>query len=113
MAHIPSTRMLLGTGLIMTSLEMYYCITFAVWVWLYDVNHYWMERMPTIHSMSLMLCHFIMTLSSLVGLAKHLIATRSQDVNSKGGHRVGLIMMKFATMPWQSTVTPLHAQAGR
>jgi hypothetical protein len=67
---------------------------FAAWVWLYDIDCYWTERMPTMHPMQPEAVPlYYASLCGFVGLAEHLIATYSLDVNSKGG---------FHT-------TPLHA----
>jgi hypothetical protein len=67
---------------------------FAAWVWLYDMDRYWTERMPTMHptqpdAMPL----YYASLCGFVGLTDHLIAAHSLDVNSKGGFHI----------------TPLHA----
>jgi ankyrin repeat protein len=59
---------------------------FAAWIWLYDIDRYWTERMPTMHptqpdAMPL----YYASLCGFVGLAEHLIAVHLWDVNSKGG----------------------------
>src|SRR5580698_4862639 len=67
---------------------------FAAWVWLYNIDRYWTERMPTMHpTQPEAVPLYYASLCGFVGLAEHLIATHSLDVNSKGG---------FHT-------TPLHA----
>ena len=62
---------------------------FAAWVWLYDIDRYWTDRMPTIHptqpeAMPL----YYASLCGFYGLVEHLLVTHSQDVNAKGGHYV-------------------------
>jgi hypothetical protein len=67
---------------------------FAAWVWLYDIDRYWTERMPTTHPRQPeALPLYYASLCGFVGLAEHLIAAQSRDVNRKGG----------------SHTTPLHA----
>ena len=67
---------------------------FAAWVWLYDIDRYWTERMPTMHpTQPDAVPLYYASLGGFVGLTEHLIASHSRDVNSKGG---------FHT-------TPLHA----
>src|SRR6266852_4825820 len=67
---------------------------FAAWVWLYDIVRYWTERMPTTHpTQPEARPIYYASLCGFVGLAEHLIAAHSRDVNSKGG----------------SHTTPLHA----
>jgi len=59
---------------------------FAAWVWLYDIGRYWAERMPTMHpTLPEAVPLYYASLCGFVGLAEHLIATHSRDVNSKGG----------------------------
>ena len=71
---------------------------FAAWVWLYDIDRYWTERMPTIHpTKPEAVPLYYASLCGFDGLAEHLIAARSRDVNSKGG----------------SHTTPLHAASVR
>src|SRR6266849_3651917 len=67
---------------------------FAAWVWLYDIDRYWTEQMPTTHpTQPEARPIYYASLCGFVGLAEHLIAAHSRDVNSKGG----------------SHTTPLHA----
>src|SRR6266849_443595 len=67
---------------------------FAAWLWLYDIDRYWTERMPTTHPTQPEAGPlYYASLCGFVGLTEHLIATHSRDVNSKGG----------------SHITPLHA----
>jgi ankyrin repeat protein len=67
---------------------------FAAWVWLYDIDRYWTERMPTMHpTQPEAVPLYYASLCGFVGLAEHLIAAHSRDVNSRGG----------------SHTTPLHA----
>jgi hypothetical protein len=59
---------------------------FVAWVWLYDIDCYWTERLPTMHpkqpeTKPLYYASFC----GFVGLAEHLIAAPSPDVNSMGG----------------------------
>jgi ankyrin repeat protein len=59
---------------------------FAAWVWLHDIDHHWIESMPTIHptqpeAMPL----YYASLCGFVGLTEHLIDAHSRDVNSRGG----------------------------
>ena len=65
---------------------------FAAWVWLYDIDCYWAERMPTIHLTqpeAVPLYHA--SLCGFIGLAEHLIVSHSSDANSRGGsHTTGL-----------------------
>jgi ankyrin repeat protein len=59
---------------------------FAAWVWLYDIDRYWTERMPTIHPTQPEAAPlYYASLCGFVGLAEHLIAAHSPDVNSRGG----------------------------
>jgi hypothetical protein len=59
---------------------------FAAWVWLYDIDRYWTERMPTTHPTEPEAVPlYYASLCGFVGLAEHLITTHSPDVNSKGG----------------------------
>jgi ankyrin repeat protein len=67
---------------------------FAAWVWLYDIDRYWTGRMPTMHpTRPEAVPLYYASLCGFVGLAKHLIAAHTRDVNSRGG----------------SHTTPLHA----
>jgi ankyrin repeat protein len=67
---------------------------FATWVWLYDIDHYWMGPMPTIHpTQPEAIPLYYASLCGLGGLVEHLITAHSPDVNSRGG----------------SHTTPLHA----
>src|SRR5580658_344156 len=67
---------------------------FAAWAWLYDIDRYWTERMPTMHPTQPEAGPlYYASLCGFVGLAEHLIAAHSRDVNSEGG----------------SHTTPLHA----
>src|SRR6266849_2965541 len=59
---------------------------FSAWVWLYDIDRYWTERMPTIHPTQPEAGQlYYASMSGFVGLTEHLIAAHSRDVNSKGG----------------------------
>jgi len=59
---------------------------FAAWVWLYDIDRYWAERMPTMHpAQPGAVPLYYASLCGFVGLAEHLIAVHSPDVNSRGG----------------------------
>src|SRR5580658_537878 len=59
---------------------------FAAWVWLYDIDCYWTERMPTMHpTKPEAVPLYYASLCGFVGLTEHLIASHSPDVNSKGG----------------------------
>jgi ankyrin repeat protein len=59
---------------------------FAAWVWLYDIDRYWTERMPTMHpTQPEAVPLYYASLCGFVGLAEHLIAAHSRDVNSRGG----------------------------
>jgi hypothetical protein len=67
---------------------------FAAWVWLYGIDCYWTERMPTTHpTQPDAVPLYYASLCGFVGLTEHLIAAHSWDVNIKGG----------------SHTTPLHA----
>jgi ankyrin repeat protein len=67
---------------------------FAAWVWLYDIDRYWTERMPTVHPTQPEAGPlYYASLCGFVGLAEHMIAAHSEDVNREGG----------------SHTTPLHA----
>ena len=71
---------------------------FAAWVWLYDVDHHWIEPMSTIHpTWPEAVPLYYAALCGFRGLAEHLIASNFWDVNSRGG---------FHT-------TPLHAASVR
>jgi ankyrin repeat protein len=59
---------------------------FAAWVWLYDIDHHWIQSMSTIHptqpeAMPL----YYASLCGFRALTEHLIAAHSPDVNSRGG----------------------------
>ena len=59
---------------------------FAAWVWLYDIDCYWTERMPTMHpTRPKAVPLYYASLCGFADLAEHLIATHSPDVNSRGG----------------------------
>ena len=67
---------------------------FAAWVWLHDIDRYWIEHMSKIHpTRPEAEPLYYAALCSFRGLVEHLIAVDSQDVNSRGG----------------SHTTPLHA----
>ena len=59
---------------------------FAAWVWLYDIDRYLTERMPTVHP-----THpeavplYYASLCGFVGLADHLITAHLRDVMCRGG----------------------------
>src|SRR5258708_654181 len=59
---------------------------FSAWVWLYDIDRYWTERMPTVHpTQPEAVPLYYTSLCGFVGLTEHLIAAHPQDVNSEGG----------------------------
>src|SRR6266849_6981493 len=67
---------------------------FAAWVWLYDIDHYWIPPMSTIHPTQPEATPlYYASLCGFSGLVEHLITAHSPDVNSRGG----------------SHTTPLHA----
>ena len=67
---------------------------FAAWVWLHDIDRYWIEHMSKIHpTRPEAEPLYYAALCGFRGLVEHLIAVDSQDVNSRGG----------------SHTTPLHA----
>ena len=67
---------------------------FAAWIWLYDIDRHWRDRIPTMHpTQPEAVPLYYASLCGFVGLTEHLIAAYSLDVNSKGG----------------SHTTPLHA----
>ncbi|KAN0109839.1 Ankyrin repeat-containing domain protein [Russula decolorans] len=62
---------------------------FAVWVWLYDIDRYWTERMPTMHpTQPEAVPLYYASLCGFVGLVEHLLVAHPQDVNARGGHHV-------------------------
>ena len=67
---------------------------FAAWVWLYDIDHNWMNPMSTIHpTRPEAVPLYYAALCGFRGLVEHLIVSHSRDINSRGG----------------SHTTPLHA----
>jgi ankyrin repeat protein len=67
---------------------------FASWVWLYDIDRYWIEPMSNMHpTRPDAVPLYYAALCGFHGLVEHLIAADSRDVNSRGG----------------SHTTPLHA----
>ena len=55
---------------------------FAAWVWLYDIDRYWAERMPTRHlTQPEAVPLYYASLCGFVGLAEHLIAAHLPDVS--------------------------------
>jgi Ankyrin repeats (3 copies)/Ankyrin repeat len=67
---------------------------FVAWVWLHDVDRYWIEPMSTTHpTPPEAVPLYYASLCGFRGLVEHLIASHSPDVNSRGG----------------SHTTPLHA----
>jgi ankyrin repeat protein len=59
---------------------------FAAWVWLYDIGRYWADCMPTMHPTQPEAAPlYYASHCGFVGLAEHLIAAHSCDVNGKGG----------------------------
>jgi len=69
---------------------------FVAWVWLHDIDHYWVEPMSTIHpTQPGAVPVYYASLCGFRGLVEHLISSHSGDVNSRGG----------------SHTTPLHAAA--
>ena len=67
---------------------------FAAWIWLHDLDRYWIEPMSTIHpSRPEAVSLYYAALCGFHDLLEHLIAADSHGVNSRGG----------------SHTTPLHA----
>ena len=67
---------------------------FSAWVWLHDVDRYWIEPMSTTHpTPPEAVPLYYASLCGFRGLVEQLIASHSADVNSRGG----------------SHTTPLHA----
>jgi ankyrin repeat protein len=67
---------------------------FAAWVWLYDIDHYWTDPMPTIHpTRPEAVPLYYASLCGFCGLVEDLITVHPSDVNCTGG----------------SHMTPLHA----
>lgn len=67
---------------------------FAAWLWLYHIDHYWTEPIPTMQpTQPDALPLYYTSLCGFLGLTDHLIAANSRDVNPNGG----------------SHPTPLHA----
>jgi ankyrin repeat protein len=67
---------------------------FAAWVWLYNIDRYWIEPMSEIHpTRPEAVPLYYAALCGFSDLVEHLIAADSRDVNSRGG----------------SHTTPLHA----
>jgi hypothetical protein len=59
---------------------------FAAWVWLYNIDRYWTECIPTMHpTQPEAVPLYYASLCGFVGLTEHLIAAHSRDVNSEGG----------------------------
>jgi ankyrin repeat protein len=59
---------------------------FAIWVWLYDIDRYWIQSMLTMHpTQPETLPLYYASLCGFIGLAEHLISAHSRDVNNKGG----------------------------
>ncbi len=67
---------------------------FAAWVWLYDIDRYWEDPMPTIHpTRPKAVPLYYASLCGFRRVVVHLITAHSSEVNSRGG----------------SHTTPLHA----
>jgi ankyrin repeat protein len=59
---------------------------FAAWVWLYDIDRYWTEHMPTMRpTQPEAVPLYYASLCGFVGLTEHLIAAHPRNVNRKGG----------------------------
>ena len=59
---------------------------FAAWVWLYDVDHHWIEPMSKIRpTRPEAVPLYYASLCGFHGLVEHLIDAHSPDVNSRGG----------------------------
>ena len=59
---------------------------FAAWVWLHDVDRYWIEPMSTTHpTQPEAVPLYFASLCGFRAIAEHLIAAHSPDVNVKGG----------------------------
>jgi ankyrin repeat protein len=58
---------------------------FAAWVWLYDVDHHWLDPMTEVHLMqpSAMPLYYA-SLCGLHGLVEHLVAARPKEINARG-----------------------------
>ena len=67
---------------------------FAAWVWLYDIDHYWIESMSTPHpTRPEAVPLYYASLCGFCDLVEHLITAQSSDVNCRN----------------DSHTTPLHA----
>jgi Ankyrin repeats (3 copies) len=86
----------------------------AAWIWLYDIDRYWKERMPTLHPMQPEAGPlYYASLCGFVGLAEHLIPAHSPDVNTRGGsHTTALLAtsvkghLKVASLPLRNGADP-------
>jgi ankyrin repeat protein len=59
---------------------------FAAWVWIYDIDRHWIEPMSKMHPTRPEAGPlYYAALTGFCSLVDHLIATRSPDVNSRGG----------------------------
>src|SRR6266852_4824151 len=59
---------------------------FAAWVWLYDIDRYWTERMPTMYpTRPEAVPLYYASLCGFRHLVEHLVVAHSQDVNGQGG----------------------------
>jgi ankyrin repeat protein len=59
---------------------------FAAWVWLYDIDHHWIQSMSTIHpTQPEAKPLYYASLCGFSALTEHLIAAHSPDINSRGG----------------------------
>ena len=67
---------------------------FSAWVWLHDIDRYWIKPMSSMYpTRPEAVPLYYASLSGFLGLVEHLISAHPQDVNSRGG----------------SHTTPLHA----
>jgi ankyrin repeat protein len=60
---------------------------FAAWVWLYDVDHHWLEPMSESHpTQPKAVPLYYASLCGFCGLVEHFIVGRPQDINARGGY---------------------------
>ncbi len=71
---------------------------FSSWIWLYDVDHHWLDQMSETHPIrpSAVPLYYA-SLCGFRGLVEHFVAAHPQDINSRGGFYD----------------TPLHAASAR
>jgi ankyrin repeat protein len=88
---------------------------FAAWVWLYDIDCYWTERMPTVHlTQPEAGPHYHASLCGFVGLAEHLMPAHSRDVSSEGNPlKIARLVISGADVNAADVEgrAPLHAAA--